>query len=311
MIPRIIHSEVKFYSREYISRGGLDSFLGTSIGKEITRYTLKFYGILVQEEGYGELHLIGSGEKILFTKPLNNYCRWHNASLLEKDNPLERKYCLRKPVTGLGYCSEHKDSLRALYNHCFGSAGLDSMRSCWILDERLGEKLEYAVYLLAYSGSGFKVGSTRSWRIYHRIAEQPHVIATILYRSRSAVKTRDIEVKAGRIEGLTEKPHRTLRSALNTPIPSTINKLEKMRHKVAKVLGINDLGETVFRIEPGLDLSYYIRGRETIYEYLLDKVLELIDYYAGYLLVSELNTNTYYLVRINKILHTNALKTVS
>lgn len=310
MIPRLYYIDIRFISREYISRGSLDSFLGGDVKKEIIKYRVKFHGIVAQEEGSTYLHVIGSGEKIVLLKPTKIYCRWHSGSLIERDNPIERRYCVRESITRTGYCMEHKDSLRAVYSLCFESSGIDSLRNCWILDGRLKDKVNYTVYLLAYSSNGFKVGVTRDWRLYNRIAEQPHVVATTLYTSNSAVKARDVEIRAGRLEGLTEKPHRVLRETLNTPIFSTINRLEKIRDKVLKLLRIKEsnIDNSIFRVEPGLEIEYYIRAREVDYELLFDKTLEIIDYYAGYLLLSDIDSNTYYLVKGGKILHTNSFK---
>lgn len=310
LIPRLFYIEVVFSSREYVGYGGLERFLGSSREAEISRYRVKFKGIIVQEEGGSELHVIGSGDKIVLVGGGKNYCRWHSGDIAEQDNPLRREYCRREAVTALGYCNEHRDSLRAIYSKCFESSGVESLRNCWILDEKTRGKIEYALYLLAYSSTGIKVGATRYWRILNRIAEQPHVLATVLYKSDSAVKTRELEMRIGRLEGFTEIPHRSLREAIATPISTTIYKIVRQRDKIERVLRIRVLNHEIFRIDPGVDPAIYVKAQETRLENLSDKVLEVIDYYTGYLLLSDTTTNTYYILKTGRILHKNSVKSV-
>lgn len=299
-------------SKEYVGGVGLDSFMGKEVGRELYKYKLVFQGIVVQREGATELSLIPPGDRVVLSKPGRDYCRWHSGSLFAKDNPLDRKYCVKESLGRLGFCSDHAESLRGLYNACFSSEGLESIRKCWVLDNKIGDQLEYAVYLLAYSGDGFKVGSTRSWRLFERIAEQPHVVATLLYVSRSAYETRSVETRAGKIAGLTERPRRSLYETLSTPLHNTVYRLTNIRDRVRRVLKLNYVGDDiVFRIEPGLSLDYYVKSREVGVSELYDRELEVIDYYDGYLLVSDMYSNNYYVFKANDILHRDALKTKS
>jgi hypothetical protein len=313
LIPRLFIIETRFSSRENIRSGGLDLFFssGGGFGLMIEKYKLIYHGLLVQEEGTTILHLIPPGDKIVFVKGYEEYCRWHNGPLEKRDNPFEREYCTREATSELGYCNVHRNSLRAIYTKCFGSSGLDSLRSCWILDEKLKDGVEYVVYMLAYSTNKFKVGSTRMWRLHDRIGEQPHVVATILYRSRSAVKTREIEIKAGRIEGLTEHPRRKLADTISTPIPPTTLRLKRVLEKTARILGLKNPESKFFRVEPAHGVEEFYRANEVKLDNLLGKPLILKDYYAGYMLLEEPNTNTRYLVKGNSILHVNSVKLVS
>ncbi len=310
MIPRVFYFETKFLSKEYIGKGGLDVFLGSKYAREIIRYKIRFYGIVAQEEGNTTLHLISPGETIYFLRENTQYCRWHNGPLEGRDDPLERRYCVREASTRTGFCMQHKDSLRAYYSLCFESMGIEGLRYCWLLDEKIGDRIEYAVYLLSYSVNGLKVGSTRYWRVVDRIAEQPHVLATVLYRFKNAVKTREIESSIGRLNGLTEVPRRTLRESLNTPVSTVVHRMDRIRERIEKVVKIKSEDNIPFRVEPGTDITYYVKAREANIENLLEKPLEIIDYYSGYLLLSEKNTNTYYIVKANKILHKNILKII-
>ncbi|MCD6301027.1 MAG: DUF2797 domain-containing protein, partial [Staphylothermus sp.] len=255
------------------------------------------------------LSIITCDEKIMILKSYTEYCHWHNGLLDKKDNPLTREYCIKEAVTELGYCMEHKDSLRAIYTKCFSTSGLESLRNCWLLDEKLKDKIEYTVYLLAYAPNKFKVGTTRKWRLYERIGEQPHIVATMLYNTTSAVKARDIEIKIGKLEGLTEKPRRRLKVVIQSPLPPSLLKLEKIREKILRIIKLGESAEDyMFRIEPLTDITYYIKAKEKTPEQLVGKPLLVTDYYAGYLLLSEPNTNEHYIVKANSLLHTSSIK---
>lgn len=310
MIPRIAYFETIFLSKEYLGRKGLDTYFGNKHVNELIRYKIKFNGLIVQEEGNTTLHLIKPGETIYFLRDNRIYCRWHDGPFNEKGVPVKRKYCIREANNRTGYCINHRDSLKAYYSMCFESMSIENLRYCWLLDEKIEYKIEYAVYLLLYSSNGLKVGSTRYWRRIERIGEQPHVLAIILYRFNSAVKTREIESKIGRLEGLSEVPRRSLRDSINTPIYPAINKIMYVKEKIEKKIGVNTEDNTPFRIEPEIDISYYVKARETSLEYLFEKPLEIINYYMGYILLSDKNTNNYYIIKINRILHRNMLKII-
>ncbi len=311
MIPRLYFIEARFSSKEYIRGSGLDAFMsgGGGGGRAVEKYRLVYYGVILQEEGSKNLVLAGPDEDVVILQGYEEYCHWHSGPLWERDNPLEREYCTRPALGELGYCGVHRDSLRANYSRCFSSSGLDSLRSCWILDEKLGDRVEYAVYLLAYGHNRFKVGSTRYWRLMERLGEQPHILATILYRSRSAVKTRDVEIRAGRLEGLTERPRRSLRDVLYVPPGQVVNRLEKTAEKARRSLGLKGEWEPRFiRVEPMIGLEKFHRIPEKKIVEVAGKHLYIRDYYAGYLLLEERNTNEKYLLKGNSLLHTSSVK---
>ncbi len=313
MIPRLFVIESRFYSREKVRSGGLDAYIsqGFGLGFMIEKYKLVYHGLIVQEEGTTTLHLVAPGDKVVFMRGYEEYCRWHNGPLESRDNPFEREYCIREASGELGYCNVHRNSLRAIYTRCFSSSGIESLKYCRILDEKIRGRIEYVVYMLAYTMNKFKVGSTRMWRLYDRIGEQPHVIATILNRSNSAFETRELEIKAGRLEGLTEHPRRKLSESITAPIPPTLLRLRRVLEKTSRRLGVK-LGDIrFFRVEPARGVEYFYRAREARIDDILGRPLHLIDYYAGYMLIEEPNTNTRYVVRGNAILHTNSLKLVS
>jgi len=310
LIPRTLFFETKYCCRETIERVGLDYFIDRGKPYEIARYRLVFHGLVVQELS-GSLHVVKPGDRVVFTPDTATYCRWHESPLEERDNPVERKYCTRKAETHTGFCNQHRNTPRAYYSLCFESMSLENiLRYCWSLDEKMGSRVEYAVYLLAYSSSGFKVGSTRYWRLRDRVAEQPHVIATLLYKFDKALKTREVESTLGKLDELTEVPKRSLHTALNTPIQSTVARLAWIKAKIEKTTGLKTEENEVFRVDPGTDAKLYLTAKTTSIEYLIGKSVEVVDYYAGYLLLSEANTNAYYLIKASSILHRDVLKAV-
>ncbi len=310
-IPRLFYIETRFYSRRTLASTGLDAFLGLSSGLEevIEEYKTVFHGVIVQDPVSEELELIKPGEKIVFKKCFYDYCRWHNGSLIERDNPLLRTYCLKKPYSGLGYCREHHNSIRAIYSQCFTSSGLKSLNSCRILDNRLGDIVSYSIYILDY-GHGLKVGSTRSWRLYDRVAEQPHVVAIEFVRYKSAFQTRDLELRIGGEEGFTERPKkRSLRDIVACPPRASYKRLYDAVKKLSRRLGIELSEPRFFRILPGTDIAWYARAREVDASSIYGKRLELIDYWAGYLLLSEGDTG-YIIVKTRELLHCDSLGVV-
>jgi len=314
MIPRVFYFDVVFNRRETVERAGLDFFMHRADSQhiaQITRYKLVFHGIVAQEEGSGSNHLIKPGEKILILPDNTSYCRWHEGPLEERDNPVERKYCTRRAETFAGFCNQHRNTPRAYYSMCFESMSIENLiRYCWSLDEKMRDKIVYAVYILAYSINGFKVGSTRFWRVVDRIAEQPHVLATILYKFSSAVKTREVESTLGRLNGLTEVPKRDLHTSLNTPLYSVIWRIIELKAKIEKTVEFKSEDSELFRIDPGVDVNMYLKAKDVKLEKLHNKPLELVDYYSGYLLLSDINTNAYYVVKGSSMLHKDTLKVI-
>ncbi|RLG84408.1 MAG: DUF2797 domain-containing protein [Thermoprotei archaeon] len=309
-IPRIFLIEARFFNRRVLGLDGLDRFLSLkSIGEDVVEeYRSIFRGIIVQDPGAGSLDIIVAGDHIKLLSPTNEYCHWHNGYLDKRDNPLERIYCLKKPLSSLGYCREHNDSLRAIYTRCFSGGGIYSLGACKRLDDVFGKTIMYSLYLLDY-GLGVKVGTTRSWRIYDRIAEQPHVVAARLMESSSAYTIREYEMRIGELHGLSEKPHRrSLRDVLSYPPRYSLKRLLSVIEKIGKILNIPLPDQrTVFRILPSIDIAYYNKAKNVEIKDVEGIKLEVMEYWAGYLLVSKCNGNEYYLIKSKNLLHRNCL----
>ena len=312
MIPRLIYLQSKFYSKTYIKQAGLDSFFNKkSEPPELLRYKIILNGIIIQETGTTLLHIASINDKIILSKSLNEYCHWHDGPLDKRDNPLERTYCIKPIISELGFCREHLHSDRAIYIRCFGTAGLESLRNCVILDKKYDEKIEYSVYLLSYGQESIKVGTTRSFRIFERIAEQPHVVATILAKTRNAYEARDIEIRAGKLPWLTERPRRSLKTVISKPLSPSLYRLKNLREKTVYALGINDSNPMFFQVLPVDDISYYLKAREAHLEDLEGKKLEILGFWGGYLLLSDISMNNYYILRAKEILHKDTIKIIS
>ncbi len=296
-----------------LGAGGLDRFLGLGgMGSDvIEEYRLVFRGIIIQDPGDGGLDLVVPGDHVRLLPPANEYCRWHSGPIDRRDNPLDRTYCLREPVGGLGYCRGHSDSLRAVYTRCFSAGGLHSLGACRRLDDVFGRSIMYSLYLLDYGG-GVKVGTTRSWRLYERIGEQPHVVATRLLETCSAYTVRDYEIRVGSLHGLSEKPRRRrLGDVVAFPPRNGLRRLLAVIDRVVRALGIPTPDQwIVFRVLPVVEIAYYGRARESGLGDLSGRVFEVIDYWAGYLLLSDRSANDYYVVRARDLLHRDCLGVV-
>ncbi len=179
------------------------------------------------------------------------------------------------------------------------------------MDALYNDKIEYAIYILDY-GHGLKVGVTRSWRFLERISEQPHIIATKIYETKSSLKAREIELKISRIKEFTERPKkRSLKNVLSHPPKLSYRKLYSSLNKLQKEnLGIHiDLEDIAFiRILPSIDITYYVKAVETSLDKIKEEVLEVIDYWMGYILLNRINTNEYFIVQSKNLLHKNSIR---
>jgi len=302
--------DIVFSSRDNVKTTGLNQFFNKIDVKEIVRYKSVFKGIVVQETGSRDLHLVKPGDKIVLLNNQIEYCRHHDTPLNQRDDPLKRNYCVKPADTKHGYCNQHRESMRAYYSLCFESFSIENINYCRMLDELSHYSIEYSIYLLSYGVDGFKVGSTRSFRLLERIAEQPHVLATSIYSFNSAVKAREIESKIGRIEGLHEIPRREFKRVLNTPVNSVVYKFDKIKEKIEKSIGLKTLDNPLIRIESTIESTVYLKAVETSVEQVVDRILEVVDFHQGYLLLSDTRSNTYYVIKASKLLNKDVLKTI-
>lgn len=309
-IPRLFLIEIRFFNRRILGMYGLDRFLSLkNLGEDIIEeYRSIFKGILIQDPGNGGLDIIVAGDYIKLLHPTSEYCHWHTGRLEKRDNPLERIYCLKKPLSHLGYCRIHNNSLRALYSRCFSGGGIHSLGACKRLDEVFGKTITYSLYLIDY-GLGAKVGTTRSWRVYERIAEQAHIVATKLMDSTSAYTIREYEIRIGSLHGLSEKPRkRPLRDILSHPPRHAFMRLLSIIDKVCRALNIPMPDQKIiFRIVPSTDIVYFNKAKSVEMKTVEGIDLEVLGYWAGYLLVARRNSNEYYIIKSRNMLYRNCL----
>lgn len=310
LIPRTIYIRTVFSSREYVGAYGLEAYTGLSTTNVVETHKVVFYGLLAQEEGFTNTHLINSSEYIVFKTPRSEFCRWHSGPLNVEEDPLKREYCVEKSHTAQGYCRYHRDDAKALYSCCFESRGLDGLVCCEQLDKLFRDSIVYLIYMLAFSSNGFKVGSTRKWRMLQRLAEQPHVIASTLYVSNSACDARMVESRAGKLPWLTEVPRRDVYGTISTSLRMVLNRFVMLREKTLRTLRLAETELELVRVKPSFDLEAFHKARIADLKSLLDKKLEVFEYGYGYLLLSDIVSNEYFLIKFSDIMNRDCLKTI-
>ena len=223
-------------------------------------------------------------------------CRYHEGP---NEKVEEHWYCNRPAVSPNGFCNEHQKSPLAYYEKC--TTG--NWNACYTVD-RLWAGEKYAVYLLAFGNNMFKTGMTRAWRIYTRVAEQPHTIAYIVNIYGSIISARQTERKLGRMASISEGMGVKRETRLITSLKKIINKatLEEEAKRLAGLV-VRIAEETsveLFSILPKYPELFTNAKRATLSE-LIGKSFEIIDYWGGYLLIK--TNNTYYLIEKRDVLH--------
>ncbi len=227
--------------------------------------------------------------------PWRSFCRWHNGPLWRKDEPWHRLYCT---VSVEGYCRQHKRSPRALYEYCMSLQGDRGLGACKMLDE-IG-RTEYVVYLTDGGAGRVKVGVTRRFRVYERISEQPHNIATILYTTDSAYDARMTEIRISRA-GIASQ-HRS-RKPKRVGIAEAIAAVSSAAERASKLLGVEWNGR-FFRVESQLGGALY-GLREARAEALQGETLRIRGYWMGRLVLEA--GGSLILLRDKEILHKDSL----
>jgi len=207
----------------------------------------------------------------LAPKPWRDYCKWHSGPLDTRDKPWERIYC-NIPVAGAGYCRQHRRSERYLYDICMGLHGDKALEACKRIDKLV--RTEYAVYLIDFGAPKPKVGVTRLFRLRERIAEQEHLVATLLAVYDTAYQARLAEMKLSRVGlAIEHKRLHTIRGGL----PSSLSRLYSYAEKAAKILGQAWDGRVFLIAGRRVDA---LAAPETI-----DEPMEPIGYWGGYVYV--------------------------
>lgn len=297
LIPRVIHKKFSTpITRKYnVIPDILSMRENGELEFHVDEYKLVFNGIIAQEDK-DSLILISPGSRLSFTQSNSRFCRWHNESLARRDDPLKRKYCMNNAVSFLGYCNVHDDSIRALYDKCVGLTGTKALEYCRRFD-RIMKGLEYVVYLLVQPNGKVKIGITRKIRWLDRIAEQQHIIATVISVVDKLYEARLLELKLSRHRLLSDKGVRQYITYRFISISQALYKLKTI---------IEDLGieipssYKVVRITPP---QYKIKG-----EYSYDSIAVLLDYWGGYIYLQDISKNNIYVLKSTRILHRDTLK---
>ncbi len=311
--PRLVYKKPRLVSlRKIPAMSGLEEFFATSFTKKylyLVEYEVDFKGLIVQDMRVNRLILLKPGSMLRVRDPEETVqkCRWHNGPLHKLDDPMQRRYCVRLSVSRVhGYCVEHSSSLRALYDKCFTGAGHYSLEACRKLDESLGTRVVYAVYLLDYGSDKFKIGSTRIFRFIERIAEQPHLAATIVYTSTSASKAREMEMSLGKLRWFSEKPrHNRLASVLKGSIIDGARRVFALVEEISRKTGMKPppISSIITVRQPKKEVSV-ATCVESI-EKIVDATLRLVGYWGGMLFLSD--DDKTYCVRESQLIHRDSI----
>ncbi len=266
VILRLVYKEVKPLGTEKVEMRGLSGIETFNIDT----YIIKLDSFIVQHPSTTD-PLKYNGPFRILPHPWVSYCRWHSGPLDSRDKPWERIYC---NVKADGYCRQHRKSDRYLYDMCMSLKGERALEACKILDRRV--KAEYAVYMLDSGGKRPKVGSTRLFRVYERVAEQNHLVATILGIYDSAREARAAEMKISSL-GFATEHQRRVKSKLSRA--QAASRLVEVAEKVSHILGQEWKGK-LFAIKPSVEIPPLLK-----HEKLLNEELYPIAYWGGLLIV--------------------------
>ena len=245
--------------------------------KHVEIYEVQLEYLLLQDPRTVEVFPLtpGGDRKIeILDPPYTEYCRWHNGPLDAPDNPLKRIYC---NMPARDYCRQHSRTPRSIYEKCVTLRGGKGLAYCGMLDRIV--KSEYTVYLTDFGGSKPKVGMTRRFRYLERIAEQPHITATVLAVTDSAVEARKLEMEISSL-GLAQETRRAqLRFSVRS-LGESAARLEAWARRISSKVGLGWDGP-ILSVRPPQDIgSYREPGRGAT-----PSMLWVEGYWGGYLLL--------------------------
>ncbi len=201
----------------------------------------------------------------------------------------EQLYCVRRATTPSGFCEEHASSPLALFERC--AAGDDDaclrVSAAW-------PRESYAIYVLDYGGERVKVGLTRSWRLIWRLAEQPHVAAAVVKTVEGdAYAARSFERELSRHRLATEGPgvrvhDRLVMAASFIERYGVARAAPRMAEHLAR-LGLAG-SFRAYTVLPRTSPRAFLEARRCGPRDLVGRRLVVVDYWAGLLLVEDLDT---------------------
>ncbi len=302
LIVRLVFKDIVERGIRSLRSRDLFSFMGSNRSYNVREYEVIFKGLIAQEPG-GETLLVEPGTVIRLVEG-QEYCKWHSGPIDRKDNPLERKHCVNLSRSSLGYCLKHLRSDRALYDRCVSGMGNEALEACRFIDKKYRD-LEHVVYLTVLPIGKVKVGITRKFRIYERIAEQQHLLAAQLAITKSVLEARRIELKISSTRRVSDKGLRDLMKRANIAIEQAYNLLENMVNNIKKNFSLSpssrDSHIEFFRITP----SKYLVQAEELKTLNRNEEFVLKDYWGGYLFLE--SNEKIYAVKATRVLHKKSL----
>ncbi len=280
---------------------GIAKWLGVKAeGVTVNHATLKVrrVGLLVQKppertvriywEPITRIHRVGK-----------RLCRYHEGA---SPVPEEQLYCTRPAVTPSGFCEEHARSPLALYERC--AMGDDD--ACLRVSAAWPKEI-YAVYVLDYGSDRVKVGLTRGWRILWRAAEQPHVsVAVVKLVEGDLYAARVYERELGKMRVATEgsgvkTSDRVLLAATALERLDSREIAERMAEHLSR-LGLSGTFNS-YTILPKTSPKEFIRARHASLKDIIGSRVVVLDYWAGMLLVEDLDRGERLVIAKNDIQH--------
>jgi len=196
----------------------------------------------------------------------------------------------------LGYCNVHDDSIRALYDRCVSLTGTRALEYCRRFD-RIMKGLEYVVYLLVQPNGKVKIGLTRKIRWLDRIAEQQHIIATVISIVDKLYEARLLELKLSRHRLLSDKGVRQYITYSSISISQALYKLKTI------IEGLSIETPSSYRVVRIVPPQHKVKG-----EYSYDSIMVLLDYWGGYIYLQDTSRNSIYILKSTRILHRDTLR---
>lgn len=276
-------------------KGYLFALRGSHYDVDVYEASLEY--LLLQPTGYSDVFPY-VGPVRLSERPWSEYCQWHDGPLDEPDDPTRRLYC---PVVAEGFCSKHKRTDRAVYSFCLENHSEKALEACKYIDSKI--KGEYTVYMVDFGGDRPKVGTTRSFRLYERIAEQPHVVATVLTTTDSLYEARLAEMRLAK-EGFAVESwrHRWLGGQ---DLYFAALRLSEAAERAAKFLGTSWSGRLFAIAHPGSLRPQPVEVEE-LHKTSRAGYLDLAGAWGGYLILRDQRGRELAL-RASALLHRDSL----
>ncbi len=232
LVLRTSMRRLERFSWDSLPEESLDSFLGRQHAPQNSTFIEEVLVLRPYEETLvcsntdnGKTTVIPRGSRVTLSLLDTAYCKWNTAPLDKSVSPTERTYCCNRASSPHGFCVLHKNSERRVYEACFSLNSVQALRYCKELDRLYGDALEYSLYLQVTHDFKVKVGVTRAFRLYERIAEQPHIIAIEVGRFTSATSVRKAELTASKKLGFTQHSRPGLKRSRTISKPVIIEAL--------------------------------------------------------------------------------------